>query len=105
MADNESKFYWEDPTGEICVKLVYDTVSRLFIGINVFGLRMRHEVMDDFLNNKRTVDYVLEHLNDANFDPEFYKLYEQDIVNKFNKEQGTSIQLKKKSWKRILKIS
>jgi hypothetical protein len=44
---------------------------------------------------------VLENLADANFDPEFYKLYESEIVEKFNKENNTSIQTKKKSWKRI----
>ncbi|GAL63357.1 nitrite reductase probable [NAD(P)H] subunit [Algibacter lectus] len=62
---------------------------------------MRHEFFDKILNEKRTVDYVLEHLADANFDPEFYKLHEKEIVAKFNQENNTNIQLKKKSWKRI----
>ena len=43
----------------------------------------------------------LEHLADANFDPEFYKLHEKEIIAKFNQENNTNIQLKKKSWKRI----
>ena len=54
-----------------------------------------------FLTEKNSINYVLEHLADANFDPEFYKLHESEIVAKFNQENNTNIQLKKKSWARI----
>jgi hypothetical protein len=73
----------------------------VFIGINTFGIRMRHTFFNNALTEKQTVDNVLEHLADANFDPEFYKLHESEIVAKFNQENNTNIQLKKKSWKRI----
>jgi len=99
--ENETRFYWEHEDGNKCIHLSYDKNSREFIGINNFGIRMRHEFFDSVLIEKRSVDYVLEHLADANFDPEFYKLYEKDIVAKFNQENGTTIRLKKKSWKRI----
>ncbi len=103
--ENEARFYWEHIDGTKCIHLNYDKNTREFIGINNFGIRMRHEFFDRILNEKRTVDYVLEHLADANFDPEFYKLHEQEIVAKFNSENGTNIQLKKKSWKRIFSKS
>ena len=50
---------------------------------------------------KKTVTYVLTHLEDANFNPEFYKKYTSQIVSKLNEENGTKIKLKKKNWKRI----
>jgi len=103
--ENEARFYWEHIDGTKCIHLNYDKNTREFIGINNFGIRMRHEFFDRILNEKRTVDYVLEHLGDANFDPEFYKLHEQEIVAKFNSENDTNIQLKKKSWKRIFSKS
>lgn len=99
--DNEARFYWEHADGNKCIHINYDKNTRKFIGINTFGIRMRHEFFDKILTEKQSVDYVLEHLADANFDPEFYKLHEKDIVSKFNKENNTNIQLKKKSWKRI----
>ena len=99
--EHESRFYWEHEGGKKCIHINYDKITREFIGINNFGIRMRHEFFDKVLNEKRTVDYVLEHLADANFDPEFYKLHEKEIVAKFNQENNTNIQLKKKSWKRI----
>ncbi|MEX0313321.1 MAG: NAD(P)/FAD-dependent oxidoreductase, partial [Allomuricauda sp.] len=54
-----------------------------------------------WLTQEKSVDHVIEHLADANFDPEFYKHYETDIVSKFNSDFGKSITLKKKSLKRI----
>jgi NADPH-dependent 2,4-dienoyl-CoA reductase/sulfur reductase-like enzyme len=99
--ENEARFYWEHKDGTKCIHINYDKTTREFIGINNFGIRMRHEFFDKVLNEKQTVEYVLEHLADANFDPEFFKLHEPEIVSKFNQENNTNIQLKKKSWKRI----
>lgn len=99
--DNEARFYWEHKDGNKCIHLNYNKNTREFIGINTFGIRMRHQFFDKMLIEKQSVDYVLEHLADANFDPELYKLHEPEIVAKFNKENNTNIQLKKKSWKRI----
>jgi len=99
--ENETRFYWEHADGKKCIHINYDKNTGEFIGINNFGIRMRHEFFDKVLNEKQSIDYVLEHLADANFDPEFYKLHEKEIVTKFNQENNTNIQLKKKSWKRI----
>ncbi|MFS4483732.1 NAD(P)/FAD-dependent oxidoreductase [Hyunsoonleella sp. 2307UL5-6] len=98
---NEARFYWEHADGNKCIHINYDKASRQFIGINTFGIRMRHEFFDKVLTEKQSVDYVIEYLADANFDPEFYKLHEPAIVSKFNKENNINIQLKTKSWKRI----
>jgi len=103
--DGESSFYWEHEGGKKCIHINYDTSSNTFLGINTLGIRMRHEFFDRILNEKRSVDYVIAHLADANFDPEFYKLHEKEIAAKFNQENNTNIQLKKKSWKRIFQNS
>ncbi len=102
LRENESEFYWEDKTGKLCVHVIFNKETKLFIGINTFGIRMRHHAFDKWLNDGKSIDYVLEHLKDANFDPEFYKQYEDEIVAQYNKEQGTAISVKKKSWERIL---
>lgn len=99
--ENEQYFQWQHPTKNICITISYDKDSHKFLGINTFGIRMRHEIFDRWLTQEKSIEYVLEYLADANFDPEFYKLYEKDIVAKFNKEMGKSIQSQKKSWKRI----
>ena len=97
--ENEARFYWEHKDGKKCIHLNYDKNTREFIGINNFGIRMRHMFFDKMLNKKRSVDYVLENLASANFDPEFYKLHESEIVAKFNRENNTNIKLKVRRWR------
>ena len=99
--ENEDRFYWEHKNGKMCIHLNYDKNTHQFIGINNFGIRMRHAFFDKVLTKKKSVTYVLAHLADANFDPEFYKKYASEIISKFNQENNTTIELKKKSWKRI----
>lgn len=99
--DIELHFHWRHSKENICITIAYDATTKEFLGINTFGIRMRHEIFDRWLTAKKDVFYVMEYLKDANFDPEFYKSYENEIVVKFNSEFGTQIQPRKKSWKRI----
>jgi len=99
--ENEQHFHWRDDKEKICVTVAFDKETKQFLGINTFGIRMRHEIFDRWLTEKRNVNYVIEYLKDANFDPEFYAEYEIKIVSKFNSEFGTNISPRKKSWKRI----
>lgn len=103
--DSEKHFHWRHPNEKICITVAYHSDTNKFLGINTFGIRMRHEIFDRWLTEERNVEYVMEYLKDANFDPEFYTNYEENIIQKFNTEMGTSITPKKKSWKRIFKIA
>lgn len=105
LRDGETEFYWEDETGEKCMHFVYEKDSKKFIGINTFGIRLRHHAFEKWLNNGETIEHILEHLKDANFDPEFYKTYEKEIISKYNQENTTQLSTKSKSWKRILSFA
>ena len=59
--------------------------------------------MDQWLREEKTIDFVLTHLKDANFDAEFYASHENDIIQSFNNQFNTQLVTKRKSWKRILK--
>jgi NADPH-dependent 2,4-dienoyl-CoA reductase/sulfur reductase-like enzyme len=95
---HENDFYWEHPSKEIALHVVWDKVSLEFLGINVFGMRMRHELFDMWLKEKMTIESVMQNLRTANFDPEFYQSYESEIIHAFNKETGLQIELQKKKW-------
>lgn len=99
--DHEQHFHWRHATEKICVTVAFHKDTKQFLGINTFGIRMRHEIFDRWLTEQRHVNHIMEYLKDANFDPEFYNHYEHEIVSKFNSEFGTNITPKKKSWKRI----
>lgn len=81
--ENEAHFHWKHNDDTKCITVCYDKNTNLFLGINTFGIRMRHEVFDTWLTEKRDVDFVMQNLAKANFDPEFYKHYETDILNAF----------------------
>ena len=99
--ENESHFHWENREKNLGITIAFNKTTHEFLGINTFGLRMRHEIFDQILTEKRSVSHVIEHLNDCNFDPEFFTSYATQIVAKFNQEHDTNIRLKKKSWTRI----
>lgn len=69
----EAEHYWEHPNGKIAMHLVWSAATRVLHGVNTFGFRLRHEVLDRWLNDHATVDHVVDHLHEAAFDPEFYE--------------------------------
>jgi len=85
LKSNEMEFYWEHMSGVICVHVVWDKLTNQFLGINTFGIRMRHECFDIWLREKRSIDFVIEHLAEANFDPEFFSRHEDEIVSEYKK--------------------
>ena len=81
--ENEEQFYWEHNLGKKAITISFDKNSETFLGINTFGIRMRHDFFDKVLTEKKSVQYVIENLKDANFDPEFFASYENEIRNAF----------------------
>ena len=60
------------------------------------GVRYRHEVCEKWLKEKTPIDEVIQNLGIANFDPEFYKEYEAEVVKIYNQQTGHNLQLKQK---------
>jgi len=77
---DEEDYYWEHVDGLKAMHFVWDRNSNLFKGINTFGIRLRHECFDRWLREGRSIQYVLSHLHEANFDPEFFNRYEEGIT-------------------------
>ena len=88
--EGETHFHWQHKDAKKCITINYEENTGKFIGINSFGIRLRHEVFDKWLTEERSVDFVLEHLKQANFDPEFYASYENEIKNAFKNNQPVS---------------
>ncbi|MBV7269360.1 NAD(P)/FAD-dependent oxidoreductase [Winogradskyella luteola] len=97
----EQHFHWKHTDDTKCITIAFHKDTKEFLGINTFGIRMRHEFFDKVLTEKWNVDKVIEHLSAANFDPEFYKLHEKSVVEHYNKTTASNISLSKKSWKKI----
>jgi NAD(P)H-nitrite reductase large subunit len=94
--ENESPFYWEHEGGKICFRAVYDRDDETIIGLNVLGIRLRHEICDKWLQEKRNIDDVMANLHQLNFDPEFFDKHEKNILSEFNKHTGKNVKRRKK---------
>ena len=102
--ENEAVFCWQHPTKEILLKLVFDQSTQVLLGINTFGIRMRHDVCDAWISNKVNIDTVIQNLGAANFDPELYTAYEPQIVEAYNQQFNKQISLKMKKSGRIANL-
>ncbi len=85
--EGHTHYYWQDTDQKRGITLEYRLNDRAFIGINTFGIRMQHEVFNRWLDEEKTVDHVIENLNQACFNPEFYKRPFQEIKNDFERNQ------------------
>ena len=89
LKDYEAQFHWKCNSDLRCVTISYNKNNNEFLGINTFGIRMKHEVFDKWLNEKRSIDYVIQNLKEANFDPEFFKNYEKEIKSTYINQSVT----------------
>ncbi len=80
---DEIHFHWQHKDNTKAITIAFNALDNTFLGINIFGIRMRHEVFDRWLNEKKSIHYVLQNLKEANFDPEFYDSYEKQIFKAF----------------------
>lgn len=95
-AENHASIYWEHESGKKSIRIVYDNENGNVLGFNLMGIRYRHEVCEKWILEETHVETVLQNLGLANFDPEFYKEYEQEVVRLYNQQTGKNLQLKQK---------
>lgn len=87
--DNELHFHWRHDDDTKCITVCTEASSGKFLGINTFGIRMKQEVFDRWLTEERKTAYVIENLKEANFDPEFYRKFEKEILTAFQNQHQT----------------
>ncbi|MGV3504336.1 MAG: NAD(P)/FAD-dependent oxidoreductase [Adhaeribacter sp.] len=78
--------YWQHPDGHKALRIAYQSDTLEVCGLHVLGIRYRHEVCEAWIREKKTVHHVLERLQNANFDPEFFRRYESNIRKAFTNQ-------------------
>lgn len=82
-----SDFYWEDEKNERALHFQYKTDSKEFVGVNAFGIRLRHEILDAWLTEKLSIKEVIQQFSKANFDKEFSKKFSRQLQKYFQQSQ------------------
>ncbi|SHJ16138.1 Pyridine nucleotide-disulphide oxidoreductase [Mesonia phycicola] len=86
-----SDFYWQDPKKERALHFQYHSKTQKFRGVNSFGIRLRHEVADAWLNNNLTIQQVILQLPEANFDKEFSRKFSKQVQQAFQEAQSPQL--------------
>ena len=87
----EEHFHWKHEDDTKCITVATHKETGKFLGINTFGIRMRHEIFDQWLTEERDTAYVIQNLRKANFDPEFYKKFEHQVLSAYHQNNTTTI--------------
>lgn len=96
LPEHLKTIFWKHPDNEKSIRINYHKDDYTVKGFNLFGIRYRHEVCEKWVKENTHIENVLQNLGMANFDPEFYKEYDQEIIKIYNKVEGKNIQLKTK---------
>ena len=75
---------WSAPEENKLIRINYDAEDGRALGFNTLGVRYRQAVCQRWIRDGRPVDYVLQHLREANFDPEFFPDVERHLVEQYN---------------------
>ena len=96
LPEHLKTIFWKHNDNEKSIRINYHKDDYTVKGFNLFGIRYRHEVCEKWILENTHIEKVLKNLGMANFDPEFYKEYDEEIVKEYNKVEGKNITLKTK---------
>ncbi|MCB1036730.1 MAG: NAD(P)/FAD-dependent oxidoreductase, partial [Acidobacteria bacterium] len=84
--EGEATLFWQHDSGKKSLRIHYREEDGRILGFNVMGIRYRHELCQQWLEEGRPLPYVLENLGAANFDPELYRQHEADLLAIYNRQ-------------------
>ncbi len=91
--EHTAQIYWEDAkTHERSIRIQYHINSGAVKGFNLMGVRYRHEVCEKWIKSETHIEDVLQKLSLANFDPEFYRQPEAELIAQYNAKNNRHIQ-------------
>lgn len=86
-SSTEEHFLWIHPKKNIGLRVAYHPKTAAFLGLNAFGMRIRHQLIDQYLNEKITIQELMQQLESINFNPEFSTSYSNQIFNAWQQHQ------------------
>lgn len=89
--DRQEQYFWKVKDKNKFMTIAWNKETKVFLGINTFGIRLRHEYFNNVLKKKMTVGEVIGGMRIANFDPEFYSKWNKALKNDFTSETGIEI--------------
>lgn len=99
LSQDEQCFIWTNEAHNLLLKIVHHKESKQIHGVNVLGIRLRHELLDHYLKTGADISELLQNWRKLCFDPEFYKDHSKSIIEHYNKTYQQNLIPQKKTWK------
>lgn len=79
-----NSFYWEHPDKHKAIRILFETETEKLSGINLLGVRYRHDLCHHWLKEGYTIHEVMQELAAVNFDTEFFRRFEPEILKQYH---------------------
>ncbi|WP_246168742.1 NAD(P)/FAD-dependent oxidoreductase [Rudanella paleaurantiibacter] len=79
-------FYWQHETRKLALRIYFRADTGAVVGMNTLGIRQRQAVWTEWIETEKPIGWIIGHLVDANFDPEFFRRYEPDMAAQFTRQ-------------------
>lgn len=83
--DQQMHWFWQGNEKKF-ITIAYHPDTKVFQGINSFGIRLRHTYFDNAIKRKMKVGEVVGGIKSANFDAEFYKKWYKPFIRDFQNQ-------------------
>ncbi len=91
------QFFWKSAKKNIALRFEFETDTLKFCGVHSIGIRLRQNTLESWLLEGRTIDFVIENLEQADFSPEFSYKYFNEVLSLYNQLFGKNIKPKPKT--------
>ncbi len=71
LPEGMRSLYRKHPNKDVSQRIIFDESTKEVQGFNMLGSRWNHNVLERWIHERRSLDFVLNKLSDAQFDPEF----------------------------------
>lgn len=85
FSEQHASLYWQNEEANKAIRILYDKATSRLLGINLLGIRYRHDLCHHWLTKGYTLHEVMRELPAVNFDPEFFQRYEQELLQQYYK--------------------
>ena len=90
LPETHETLFWMRGDRRKSIRIDYEKQGGKVIGFNLMGVRYRHEVCESWIAAGTSIREVLADLGAANFDPEFFRQYESDMIEVYNRTHPES---------------
>ncbi len=83
FTEQHESLYWQNEEATKAIRFLYEKETAKLLGINLLGVRYRHDLCHHWLQQGYTLHEVMQELPAVNFDPEFFQRYEEELLRQY----------------------